>query len=212
VVEQSDGTIPAVSSERPNASDEPTTDDVPMSSDGLDAVTAAQRALRLLELAREIERYVSADGWDQNPRLFAVARTVDLVALEPEIAEALGDDGLDPESFTPIEQETFDHERDLDEVLATTTWPDEVVGAAIALERVMLPPSAEEALPDDPAALAAAAGQHPDRQDVRLVVVVLRDARRMCAIRLRSHDVDDEVLVGDALVPGLADALAATLH
>jgi hypothetical protein len=200
-----------VSSDRPTASDEPTPLDVPVSSGGLDPVTAAQRSLRLLEVAREIERYVSADGWDQNPRLFAVARTVDLVALEPEIAEALGDDGNDPESFTPIEQETFDTERDLDEVLATTTWPDEVVGAAIALERVMLPPSAEAALPDDPAALAAAAGEHPERQDVRMVVVALRDGRRMCALRLRSHDVDDEVLVGDDLVPGLADALAATL-
>jgi hypothetical protein len=201
-----------VSSDWPHASDEPTPDDVPASSGGHDPVTAAQRALRLLELAREIERYVSADGWDQNPRLFAVARTVDLVALEPEIAEALGDDGHDPESFTPIEQDSFDTERDLDDVLATTTWPDEVAGAAIALERVMLPPSAEATLPDDPAALAAAAGEHPERQDVRIVVVVLRDSRRMCALRLRSHDVDDEVLVGDDLVPGLADALAATLH
>jgi hypothetical protein len=34
----------------------------------------------------------------------------------------------------------------------------------------------------------------------------------MCALRLRSHDVDDEVLVGDDLVPGLADALADTLR
>lgn len=193
------------------ASDDPTPGDVPTSSDGLDPVTEAQRSLRLLELAREIERYVSTDGWDQNPRLFAVARTVDLVALEPEIAEALGDDGLDPESFTPIEQESFDVERDLDEVLATTTWPAEVVGAAIALERVMLPPSAEAGLPEDPEALAAAAVDHPERQDVRIVVVALRDARRMCALRLRSHDVDDEVLVGEQLVPGLADALAATL-
>jgi hypothetical protein len=33
----------------------------------------------------------------------------------------------------------------------------------------------------------------------------------MCALRLRSHDVDDQVLVGEDVVPRLAAALAATL-
>ena len=73
-------------------------------------------------------------------------------------------------------------------------------------------PSAEEALDEgDPAALEDAAASHPDRQDVRMAVVVTRDGGRMCALRLRSHDVDDEVLVGEDVVPRLADALAATL-
>jgi len=34
----------------------------------------------------------------------------------------------------------------------------------------------------------------------------------MCALRLRSHDHDDEVLTGDNLVPGLTEALAHTLR
>lgn len=177
-----------------------------------DAIRAAQRAMRLVELVREIEKHVAVEGWDQNPRLFALARTVELVALEPEIAEALGAEGEDPESMTPIEQEPLDRERPLDEVLATTMWPDEVVGAALVIERLVLPPSAEDALTDeDPAALESAAASHPDRQDVRMAVVVTRDGGRICALRLRAHDVDEEVLVGENIVPRLADALAATL-
>jgi hypothetical protein len=191
----------------PFPSDDPADGGVPA-----DAIVEAQRAMRLVELVREIEKHVAAEGWDQNPRLFALARTVELVALEPEIAEALGAEGEDPESFTPIEQEPLDRDRPLDEVLATTMWPDEVAGAALVIERLVLPPSAEAALDDeDPAALESAAANHPERQDVRMAVVVTRDGRRVCALRLRAHDADGDVLVGENLVPRLADALAATL-
>jgi len=175
-------------------------------------IAAAQEALRLLELVREVEKHVASEGWDQNPRLFALARTAELVALEPALAQALGAAAEDPRSLTPIEQEELDHSRPLDEVLATTMWPDEVHGAALVLERVMLPPDAEDALPDDQAELEAAAASHPERQDVRMAVVVTREGGRMCALRMRSHDTDDQVLTGDQLVPRLADALAATFQ
>jgi hypothetical protein len=176
-----------------------------------EGLARARESLRLLELVREIEQHVASVGWDQAPRMFALARTVELVALEPALAAALGAAGEDPDSVTPIEQEPLDGERGIEEVLATTMWPDEVVGAALVLERLMLPPGAEESLPDDgQAALDAAVSAHPDRQDVRIAVVVTRDGRRMCALRLRSHDADGDVLVGPDLVPRLADALAAT--
>ena len=178
----------------------------------LEAIAAAQRAMRLVELVLEIEKHVASEGWDQNPRMFALARTSELVRLEPELAAALGAAAEDPESLTPIEQEPLETERALDEVLATTMWPAEVAGAALVLERVVLPPSAEDALADDdPAAVEAAVASHPERQDVRMAVLVTRDGGRICAVRLRSHDVDDEVLVGEDIVPRLADALAATL-
>jgi hypothetical protein len=198
--------------DRPDQTDVPPGADVPgTAAPDTARIAAAQASLRLLELVREVERYVSSEGWDQNPRLFALARTRDLVALEPELAEVLGADADDPGSLTPIEQELVDASRPLDELLATTLWPDEVVGAALVLERLMLPPSAEDSLPDDDLrVLEEAASTHPDREDVRMAVVVTRDGGRMCALRLRSHDVDDEVLVGDTLVPRLADALAAT--
>ena len=194
-------------------------DSAPLDSAPLDdvasdaeALASAQRGLRLLELVREIEKHVASEGWDQNPRMFALALTSELVRLEPELAAALGAAADDPESLTPIEQEPLDTERALDEVLATTMWPEEVVGAALVLERVVLPPEAEATVDEtDPVALAAALANHPDRQDVRMAVVVTRDGGRMCALRLRSHDADADVLVGEDVVPRLAAALAATL-
>jgi hypothetical protein len=192
----------------------PAPDDVPDADvvPDLEGIAAARRSLRLVELAREIEKHVASAGWDQNPRMFALARTAELITLEPALAAALGAAAQDPDSLTPIEQEALDPERPLDEVLATTMWPDEVAGAALVLERIVLPPSAEDALPDDDrGGLEETVASHPERQDVRMVVLVTRDGGRMCALRLRSHDVDDDVLIGPDVVPRLADALAATL-
>ena len=164
------------------------------------------------QVVREVERFVADQGWNQNPRLFALARTADLVKLEPALAEALGAQADDPDSITPIEQETLDASKPLDEVLATTMWPDDVVGAALVLERLILPPEAEAALPvDDEESLHRLIAEHPERQDVRMAVVVLRDGQRECAIRLKTHDDDASVLLGPDLIPRLAQALAATL-
>jgi hypothetical protein len=54
--------------------------------------------------------------------------------------------------------------------------------------------------------------RHPERREARLAVAVLRDGSRACAVRLRAAgEEDDAVLVGDDLVPNLAEALLETL-
>ena len=73
-----------------------------------------------VELVREVEKHVAADGWDQHPRMFALARTTQLVAPEPALAEALGAEADDPDVMTPIEQEFAIDDRPLEPALATT--------------------------------------------------------------------------------------------
>ncbi|CAM5266058.1 PPA1309 family protein [Streptomyces violaceorubidus] len=78
----------------------------------------------------------------------------------------------------------------------------------------MLPPSAEAQVPSglNEAKLAQWVAEHPDRQEVRMTVGVLRDGARDSALRLREKDTATEVLTGSDLVPGLAEALTATFE
>jgi hypothetical protein len=163
----------------------------------------------------EIDEYVSGLGWDQPARLFALVDTARLRAQEPSLAAQLGlDDAPETTGLTPIEQEEIAADRPLDEFLGTIAWPDSVVGCALTVERLMLPPSAEAAVPDDldGARLNQWVAEHPDRQEVRMTVAVLRDGTRESALRLREKDAPSEVLTGADLVPGLAAALAATFE
>ncbi|WP_415852640.1 PPA1309 family protein, partial [Streptomyces albus] len=71
---------------------------------------------------------------------------------------------------------------------------------------------AEAAVPADldGEALTRWVAEHPERQEVRMTVAVLRDGERESALRLREKDSPTEVLTGPDLVPGLAEALDAT--
>lgn len=168
----------------------------------------------------ELERHVAGSGWDQAPRLFALVETADLLRREPQLAAALGlarppvaGVGLDAVAgaLTSVEQEDLPTYDSLEQLLGGIAWPAEVLGAAIVAERVMLPADVETQLPRGEAEALTWLSEHPARQDVRLAVAVLRDGSRESALRLRSHDSDDAVLSGRALVPGLAEALARTL-
>ncbi len=164
----------------------------------------------LSRLTIDIEKHVAAVGWDRPPQLFALVETADLVHREPQLAEQLGLAVADPGALTPVDQGELPAHSSLDELLAGITWPPEVLGAAIAVERLMVPPSAEQGMPQEPGEALRWLAEHPERQEVRIVVAVLRDGSREAAVRLRSHDDDRSVLRGPDLVPGLADALAAT--
>ncbi|WP_286252527.1 PPA1309 family protein [Streptomyces graminofaciens] len=161
----------------------------------------------------ELDEYASGLGWDQPARLFALVDTARLRAQEPALAAQLGlQDESETAGLTPIEQDEVPSGKPLDEFLGTIAWPDSVVGCALTVERLMLPPSAEASVPADldGARLTKWVADHPDRQEVRMTVAVLRDGTRESALRLREKDTPTEVLTGPELVPGLAEALAAT--
>ncbi|MFJ9027984.1 PPA1309 family protein [Streptomyces sp. NPDC102274] len=163
----------------------------------------------------EIDEYASGLGWDQPARLFALVDTARLRTDEPELAAQLGlDDAGAVAPLTPIEQDEIPSGTPLDEFLATIAWPGAVAGCAMTVERLMLPPSAEASVPEglDEAGLASWVSDHPERQEVRMTVAVLRDGARESALRLREKDSPSEVLTGSGLVPGLAEALSATFE
>ncbi|MFD7873100.1 PPA1309 family protein [Streptomyces sp. NPDC059766] len=164
----------------------------------------------------EIDEYASGLGWDQPARLFALVDTARLRAQEPSLAAqlGLGEEAETTTGLTPIEQDEIPTDKALDEFLATIAWPDAVVGCALTVERLMLPASAEAQVPQglSETKLTKWVSEHPQRQEVRMTVAVLRDGARESAVRLREKDSPTEVLTGADLVPGLAEALTATFE
>ena len=155
-------------------------------------------------VVREVEDHVAGAGWDQPIRLFALVETAKLVASNPEL-------NLDSSlALTSIEQELTEID-DFEEFLSTLAWPEDVAGAVVVLERIILPPSAESELPvgeDDDVIQAAI--DHPESVDVRLVSAVLRTGQNLNAVRQRTHDTADAVATGPNLVTSLNEQLLAT--
>lgn len=168
------------------------------------------RESQLRRAALEIDAASTKAGWDQPARLYALVDTGRLLAKEPSLATSLGL-AADSEGFTAVEQEPLDLGGTLEEVLTGIEWPPEVEGCAAAVERLVLPPSAEESLPDDAGAQREYAAGHPERQEVRIVAAVLRDGSAHCALRIRGHDDPHELVEGPDLVPALVRLLADTL-
>jgi hypothetical protein len=164
-------------------------------------------------LAREIEEFMAAGGWDQPPQLFALVPTAALLDEQPELAGQL--DRANP--LTPVAQEALP-DGDLAEALARIAWPDLVIGCALAQEIIVLPPGSESELPDvaeaDAESLRRAAADHPQRTEARLVAAVLRDGEGACVMRLRGVGAEepvDEIIDSPDLAPNLVEALKATL-
>ena len=160
----------------------------------------------------EIESHAAEDGWDQKSRLYALVETASLIEREPTLAANMGlDDASAEGSFTPIEQE-IEATTPFETVLGSIVWPPTVHGAAAVVERLVLPPSADGQIPEDPAAAQAFAAEHPERQEVRIVAGVTRFGETYCALRLRAHDNTQSVVGGNELVPELVELLRATLE
>ena len=170
----------------------------------------------LADAVSEIERHVSRAGWDGDIRVFALITTRDALAADPAVADHLPAATVeaalhDPHHLTSVEQENLPAVDSLEELLGSIVWPATVAGCAVVTERVILPPSAEDGIPDDPTAALAYVSTHPERQDVRIAVGVLRRGSSWCAIRTRDNDDDLDVAHGPTLVPSLIEAVRTTL-
>lgn len=170
---------------------------------------------RLENVVLDLERHSAEAGWDAPPRLYALVEAAELRHHEPALAEELGISSDADDSIAALEQPPLPGSAaaPIEELLRTIEWPERVDGCALVLERIVLPSEAEDELPDDAEDLNldSWAAEHPLREDIRVVIGVLRDGSRHSVLRLRKHDDDDAVLSGPDLVPALADALAATL-
>ncbi len=160
---------------------------------------------------------MAVSGWDQPVRVFALVRTAAALAADPDVAglleaAAVEEARRDPELLMVVEQEGLPAAADLEHLLAQLAWPESVHGAAISIERLVLPAAAQEEADaiTDAAERLAFLQARPDREDIRMVVGVLRSGESWCALRSRTHDDDASVYQGEQLVPGLVEALATT--
>jgi len=194
--------------------DDPT--DLPASDLGSDlggALSDLDSDPALAAAVLEIENHIAEGGWDQPARLYALVETAQLVEHEPALASAMGlDSSAAQGSLTPVEQDQLSPERLLEQVLESIVWPPGVAGCAAVVERLVLPPDADQQIPEDPASAEEFARDHPDRQEVRIVAGATRAGATYCALRLRAHDDKQSVVGGTDLVPGLLHLLTATLE
>ena len=173
------------------------------------------REIALANVVVDIEKGAARVGWDHAPSVYALVPTATLLAdpnLPAEIAEQLrsGWDGSDEHLSAIIQEDLADD--DIEQVLAHLAWPETVPGAAITVERIVVPPEVEDEAPEDPEEALAFVANHPLRTDVRLAVGVMRSGESWCALRTRAFDSDDKVGQGSNLVPALVDALRASLE
>ena len=169
------------------------------SPDPLDATTAALAAA-VLEVARHVENDPLP-----APRLFALARSAELVEASPSLAALLGADGegagaQDGLHLTPIDLDDGSQvAEDPLAALESVRWPDLAAGGAIACD---LAPSAWTARAED-----SGRGLEADRQ-LRVVVAALGDGTTWSAI---DRGTEEGYVLGAALLPEITRALEETL-
>ncbi len=175
------------------------------------------RSLAVTRVVVELERHVATGGWDAPIRMFALVRTAGALAADPDLRQRLPADVVaaaeaDPEHLTAVEQEGLPEADTLQDLLGRIAWPETVDGAAVVVERSVVPPEVEAQMPKDEQAALAFLQEHPARRDVRLAAAALRTGEHACALRSREHDEDSSVAVGPDLAPGLVEGISATLQ
>lgn len=171
--------------------------------DPLDAPTAALAAA-VLEVARHVE-----EGPLPSPRLFALARSAELMAASPSLAALLGAEAggvQDDLHLTPIDLDDGSSTgggmpvTDPLAVLESAQWPDLAAGGAIACD---LAPAAWTVRD------AEDGRQLPARQSLRVVVAALADGTTWSAVH---RGDEDGYVLGAALLPEISEALVQTLQ
>ena len=149
----------------------------------------------LADTVRELDQHVADSGWDQAARLFAIVPTADLAADHPELvsADSAG-------QFMFVEQDAEIDNENLISSLEQISWPQQISGAAIAIERLI------SMQPDD----EIDHDIESQTQELRIISLVMRDGSNMNAIRQRSFDDVNDVAVASDLVPALNAALLQT--
>jgi hypothetical protein len=177
--------------------------------DPLDAPTAALAAA-VLEVARHVEA-----GPLPAPRLFALARSTELIAASPALAALLGAEGEganahDSLHLTPIDLDEGESSAPAASIasdplaaLEAVQWPDLAAGGAIACD---LAPSAWSGRTDQDESDDSAL---PSVRALRVVVAALTDGTTWSAV----HRGDEDGYVrGAALLPEISEALVQTLQ
>lgn len=158
----------------------------------------------------EIDEELARHSWGQPVRLFALVASDELIENEPALAAELE---LVPGTITSVEQDGFDPEVSVEQLLPQIAWPDEVLGAAVAVERLILPPATEASLTrnTDESGLGAAVAGHDERIDVRVITAVTRQGEELTLLRLGSpYDQSITGSPAERLAPDLTDLLHAT--
>ncbi|OKL48063.1 PPA1309 family protein [Boudabousia marimammalium] len=168
----------------------------------------------LARAVSEIELEVAQLGWDRPSTVYALVPSSTILADPAGLPAAIRQDleaqvQAFPNHLTAILQEELPGQR-IEESLGYLSWPEQVVGMAVSMERVSVPPEAEKDAPSDPDAAISYYATHPDRQEFRIVAGVLRDGQSWSAIRSRDLDDPDKVAQASDLVPDLTAALLAT--
>ncbi|MDO5746102.1 MAG: PPA1309 family protein [Actinomycetaceae bacterium] len=164
-----------------------------------------------------IERELAQLGWDQAPALFALVNNQWLLESIPDSDDTPSEDRqlreslLDnPGAMTAVLQDSHE-DMEIEELINLIVFPEHVVGAALSIERIVVPPSVSDQAPDDPEKRDDFLMNHPQRDDIRVVAGVLRSGEKWCVIRSRSYDKDAAIITGDDLIDDLPELLMRTL-